>query len=590
MKKRLFCLVIIISITLCSLFGCGLRKGEQGSFFFSRDEAAESAFHQLTSQWLVNQMSSDPISCHYAITDPSTYNISFEQMTFPDMSYDAFKQSMKDYKRFLSDLEEISPTQLSEKDQLLYRMLHDYYTQQCAFSSYYYYANPLSPNSGIPSSLPVLLAGYRFSSKEDIDQYLQILDDVDVYFEQLFCFEKEKKEHDLLKNYSALKETAAFCHTFSEKKNEHMLVSSFAERLDACSFLSTSEKNKYKEENKELIYNVVLPSYQSLSDKLLSLYEDTDSSCCLCHLPNGRQYYTMLVACATGCEDSPFVLYQNIASQREQDMKEMADCFATQPSLATTISNVDCPLSNPEEMLTVLQDSISSDFPSCPKTNVFVHQISPMVADYSAPAYYLISPIDTYENQDIYYNPNCFPSSLDLFTTMAHEGFPGHLYQTCVSYENDFDPVRLLLSYPGYVEGWATYVENLSYQYAGLPENAAKVLALNQSILLSLYASADIGIHYYGWDQKSLLDFLSNYGIQNKEVAERIYNLILNDPANYLKYYVGYLNFIQLKTECDNKYGDSFSLMQFHRIILETGPAPFSVLRENLFLYFDNNA
>ena len=124
---------------------------------------------------------------------------------------------------------------------------------------------------------------------------------------------------------------------------------------------------------------------------------------------------------------------------------------------------------------------------------------------------------------------------------MAHEGFPGHLYQTAMSYQYGLEPVRALLSFPAYTEGWATYVAYMSYQYAGLPDQLASVLALNESIVLSLYASADIGIHYYGWDRASLLEFLENYGIKDQDVVDQIYQLIVEDPANYLHYYVGYM-------------------------------------------------
>ena len=38
-----------------------------------------------------------------------------------------------------------------------------------------YFAEPLSPSSGMPSELPVLLAEYRIDCPEDIELYLSIL-------------------------------------------------------------------------------------------------------------------------------------------------------------------------------------------------------------------------------------------------------------------------------------------------------------------------------------------------------------------------------------------------------------------------------
>ena len=56
--------------------------------------------------------------------------------------------------------------------------------------------------------------------------------------------------------------------------------------------------------------------------------------------------------------------------------------------------------------------------------------------------------------------------------------------------------------------------------------------------------------------------------------------LILGDPANYLKYYIGYVEFLELKKEAIHRWGDDFSQEKFHKAVLEVGPAPFDLLRE----------
>ena len=190
----------------------------------------------------------------------------------------------------------------------------------------------------------------------------------------------------------------------------------------------------------------------------------------------------------------------------------------------------------------------------------------------------------------IYYNPSKVSGNLDLFTTIAHEGFPGHLYQTVMSYSYGLENVRSMLSFPGFTEGWATYVEMISYHYAGMDESLATVLEKNYSVILSLYATADIGIHYRGWDVAQTLSFFSEYGISDREVVEEIYQMILSDPANYLKYYVGYLSFLSLRQEMAAKYPDTFTLYEFHKCILETGPTSFDLLEEELDDYFSRLA
>ena len=143
-------------------------------------------------------------------------------------------------------------------------------------------------------------------------------------------------------------------------------------------------------------------------------------------------------------------------------------------------------------------------------------------------------------------------------------------------------PVRSILNYPEYVEGWATYVEMLSYHYAGLETPVADLLSFNQSALLSLYAATDLGIHYDGWSFSDVLDFWADYGITDQNSLRSVYELIVEEPAHYLKYYVGYLEFLELKEEAKKRYGDAYSDVAFHRAVLAIGPAPFPIVKKSL--------
>ena len=78
------------------------------------------------------------------------------------------------------------------------------------------------------------------------------------------------------------------------------------------------------------------------------------------------------------------------------------------------------------------------------------------------------------------------------------------------------------------------------------------------------------------------VDFFAEYGITDTAAIGEIYDLIIGDPANYLKYYIGYLEFLELKRDAIRCWGDEFSLERFHREVLETGPVQFRMLREEL--------
>lgn len=239
-------------------------------------------------------------------------------------------------------------------------------------------------------------------------------------------------------------------------------------------------------------------------------------------------------------------------------------------------------LNTPAAMLKILEQKITEDFPAVPTTDYQVKQVHASLETYLSPAFYLTPPIDNGDNHTIYINKASNYDSLSLFTTLAHEGYPGHLYQSLYEISCGPDPVRSLFYFGGYTEGWATYAERCSYSYAGLNDNLAQLLAANNSISLGIYARADIGIHYHGWSLKETQDFLEAFGIKSEKTAQSIYQAILEAPGNYLKYYLGYVEIEKLKEQAQTALQDSFELKEFHQFILSIGPAPFSVLEKYL--------
>ena len=66
-------------------------------------------------------------------------------------------------------------------------------------------------------------------------------------------------------------------------------------------------------------------------------------------------------------------------------------------------------------------------------------------------------------------------------------------------------------------------------------------------------------------------------------VTAEIYRYITETPANYLKYYIGYLEFVELKKNAVDKWGDNFTQMRFHKAVLDVGPASFDVIQKYVF-------
>ena len=168
-----------------------------------------------------------------------------------------------------------------------------------------------------------------------------------------------------------------------------------------------------------------------------------------------------------------------------------------------------------------------------------------------------------------------------MYTTLAHEGYPGHLYQTVLFESQNDSPLRSILNFGGYVEGWATYVELYSYSTWTEDPALASLYQKDRSLMLGIASLLDIGIHYHGYSRSDVASFLSKFGI-TEDTSNTLYNNILEAPANYLKYYVGYLNFKDLQSYMKNILGDRFSLKEYHARVLKIGPCSFSTLKQYL--------
>ena len=427
------------------------------------------------------------------------------------------------------------------------------------------------------------------------------------YFEELTEFEQAKSKAGLFMSDEAAQEVITQCKSFMNMGESNYLISTFVERIKQVEGLSEEEKSKYIQKNALMLSSYVLPAYSKLVAKLQTLMGTGENEKGLCYLPEGKEYYEEVVEDATGSSRSVAELkgltkQQIIADleamekvlgvageeEIEEQDAEQGEELAEEPSEERDIDRVEeqaietmsMDAADPVAILNSLEEEITKAFPESPDTTVSVKYVPEAMEEYLSPAFYMIPAIDNYEDNVIYVNQAHMGNALTLFTTLAHEGYPGHLYQTVYYASTDPDPLRSIFNFGGYVEGWATYAEMCSYSLAPLTREQSTLLQKNSSIILGLYTLADIGIHYEGWSRMDTFSFFSNYGISDIDTVNRIYDLILGSPGNYLKYYIGYLEFLELKKEWVAEKGEKFSQKEFHEAVLSVGPAPFELVEK----------
>lgn len=589
MKKTILNKILPLLLSVLLLAGCLPPSSMQETSYNTEnlsDTQISSAFDSFTDKLFLSQAASNTINLHFTLSHPENYGITKTPISLGTISEKSISEGNASLENTLAALKTFDYASLDRRQQLTYDVLQAYLTTELTAADLPLYDEILRPSTGIQAQLPVLYEEYKFYSKKDVDDYLDLIALTDSYFSQIIAFEQKKAAAGLFMSDFACDTIISQCESFLANPDEHYLIKTFNHKIDRMESLDDTEREDYKTRNATLVKDHVLTAYQNLAAAMSGLLGNGVNEKGLSYFPEGRRYYEYLVAHNTGSSRTIREIQSMIEKQRLSDLSEFSSLTKENPALWKQAQSVTLAPADAETTLHTLQNQMLKQFPAPPDAKFTVSPIDESMEKYMAPAFYITAPIDNYDNNAIFINASTDASSMQYFTTLAHEGFPGHLYQTIMSYEAGLPPVRAVLNFPGYVEGWATYVEMLSYQYAGLPENIAAVLALNQSALLSLYASSDIGIHSDGWSFEDMQHFWSNYGITDKDALHSVYELIVEEPSHYLKYYVGYLEFLELKKAAHEMYGSNYSDIAFHQAVLQIAPAPFSIVKKYLNDYY----
>lgn len=556
------------AVLLCA---CGAREQE--------DQNAE--FEAYTEELFCSEVSSNTINLHYTLKNPEDYGITEDAAGLGSFETDTdmVKASVENMRR---SLEDFSYDNLDLQNKITYDILEYQIKAAEQSADFILYEEPLGLVSGVQTQFPVVLSEYQFYDSQDVETYLELLEMTGAYFDSLIKFEREKSSAGLFMADYALDTVIEQCQAFLDMGDGNYLYSTFVDRIKDVNELTEEEKSDYIQDNALAVRDCIFPAYEKLISDLEQLRGSAKNEKGLSYLPEGIDYYELVVRQSTGSERSVEEMEDLTRRQITDDLEAMEKVLGITTEEAQEAAAAIAQTSA-ELILTRLQEGISGTFPEAPDTVLEVKYVPEEMEDHLSPAFYMIPAIDNTEQNVIYINQAHMSDDLTLFTTLAHEGYPGHLYQTVYYESTDPDPIRSIMDFGGYVEGWATYAEMGSYYLTPLSKEQATLLQKNSSIILGLYALADMGIHYDGWTRMDTVAFFSNYGITDAETVERIYELIIGSPGNYLKYYIGYVEFLELKKEWAEEKGEAFSQKEFHEAVLEVGPAPFEIVEEYMW-------
>ena len=566
-KKHFLLYMLLFSFTFL-IYGCqNIQKGSE-------------EFEAFTYDIFVEEVQCDAISLNYTLVHPENYGITDYTPSFGDFSVETSQTAYAEMENYLAALKEFDYNSLTKEQQITYDIFKEYLELELSADDYILYEEALGPNTGLQAQLPVLLAEYHFYDKEDVETYLLLLEDLPRYFKQIADFEVQKSKAGLFMSDKTADSIIRQCEKFMESREDNVLIEVFNDRMKALDFLTKEEITTYQKQNKNLVLETVIPSYELLITQIKKLKGTGTNEGGLCNFPDGKEYYEYLIASTTGSSRSIKEIDELLTEGINDGLENMIEAADGDASIFEKADTAVYPLTDPTEIIEYLKTAIQENYPVLEDVNYSIKYVHKSLEEDLSPAFYLTPPLDDYSDNSIYINGYSEYNMDDIFPTLAHEGYPGHLFQNVYFNQSKPNPLRMLLSFGGYSEGWATYVEMDSYSMMEMDEQISTIIMNNQLATLCMYAQIDLGIHYYGWDLEDTYAYLENFGIASHEAAEEIFCTMIAEPGNYMKYALGCMEILELREEAEKKLGDDFSLKEWNTFFLDMGPAQFEIIEK----------
>lgn len=582
-RHTLFASICFILLSGTILFGCGQASTQTSLKQKKFDRFLNSCFREYAAE--------NTVTLHFKLSNPSAYGIKAPvSPTYGNLSSDTLKKNCSRSKELLQKLYTFPTSSLTKKQKLTWQIFQDYLNESIMNEKYILYSSPLGTN-GLQSEIPVTLSEYRLDNEKDIKDYLSLVNQVPELFTQILDFEQERRNAGIISPSFVISDTIDQIDQFLNASEENnLLIQSFEERLANVKSLSKDQKASYIANNRLLVTDKVFPAYKSLKTSLqtyITESKNTSSKERLCEYKNGRDYYKFLLMSNVGTDFSPEDCITILESQLKNTVKDISSLTAKNKDLYTEYLSAAPALSAPKEIMNTLKNDSLIDFPEIKNISCQLKNVPDALSGTSACAFYLVPPIDSTKDNIIYINKSRVDSN-ELFSTLAHEGYPGHLYQTNYFLTTNPSPLRTFLHCAGYDEGWGTYAQLYSYnfiEFKNVDEQTTKQLRQlyrdNDLLSLSLSSLSDLYVNYKNYDENALANYLQTYGI-DKDGAQNLYRYVIENPTTYLSYSIGCYELDQLKQTMADSLGKAFKISDFHEAVLNVGSCNFSILRQEI--------
>ncbi len=541
-------------------------------------------FEEFLDQTFKNSISESYIFMHSNVTDYKTLGLTKPKVSLGEIKYNDLDK-INEYIDDLKKLQSYDYSTLSYRQQYDYDMYQYSLYETIADRAYCKYDLPFSESNDVVSNLVTLLTDFTFYDQESIDDYIILIDDVDRYLKDYEEYINKQADDGIYHTNDSIDYTNDYIATFTSLIEDNAIIKAFTNSMAKIDYISENEKEEYISKVTHYVINEVLPEFNNLSNVLETQRDKATLSGAL--IDYDKTYAEVQFMLASSSNKEVLDLYKDLASVESMLLQDyVLENYNKMPDAYSLVS--DTFGTDYENYLDALKEMAhkTNYYPDLGEAKYDVDLIDASSASSSVLAYYWQAPLDNLNQNIIRVNPNTMNDDvIQTYTTLAHEGFPGHLYQHIYFLKQNPHPFRETQSFGGYVEGYAVRAQHDALEFLLDDEGLANFLFFNTSSYFIEYSLIDIGVNYLGWDAEETELFLTDVLGYKEGYGETFHNFLISNATGYCSYGMGYAEMTLLRNKAKNALKDKFDLLEFNKAILTNGPLPFVLLEQAVDYY-----
>ena len=573
----------ILKQITAAVLACAVAAGSAQIGVYAEDD--QTAFETFCQEEFVRRMESDYMTMHYTLKDYKAKSVTKPEVTIGDGSWESYEKEVQNTVEALERLHAIDPDALTEDRQRIYYTYERYLESMRELNSMPLYDSCFDPASGVIDNLLTNFTEFRFYREEDVEDYLTALASVPEYIDDVLDVTRRQAKEGFFLRDDQLDMTEEAIDDFTAKKEDSELIVIFNNRIEELEGLSDAEKAEFRERNRDIVINAYIPAYEKAGRELEKLrgsrsYEGGTAN----YRNGGKEYYAALARYKTSSNDSVEKMLDDCGVFLETLVDRYIDLYLSNPNVDDLYESETTSLRTPDEVLRYLQSHLDG-FPEGPEVTYEYDYLDPSVANDSTVAYYLTPPIDDIRHNVIKINEDAVGDDPnELYSTLAHEAFPGHLFQITWFMNTDQPDLRLAYDFIGYQEGWGMYSEWCAWEFSDIDPDAAELNRIYIALSYVEDAAVDLAVNGLGWSTDEVADWLEGIGLNGASAPELV-DFVVQRPALLLPYGIGMMRFLSLRWEAEEALGTAFDLKEFNRVLLEGGDRPFEFVEKDVRNY-----